>query len=284
MVPHKLPSIVQVAHAHDPAWRLVWSDEFKGPNGSRPDPAKWSYDIGGDGWGNNELEYYTNRPENVVIQDGCLVISARREEYKGVDGVSRHYTSGRLHTLKTFAQTYGRFEARIKVPAGQGMWPAFWMLGQNINQNVNWPDCGEIDIMENLGREPTMVHGTIHGPGYSGGDSIGGSYTLSDPLRFSDDFHTFAVEWRPNSIEFLVDGHAYETFTPQNLPPGKKWVFDHPFGVLLNLAVGGYWPGEPDDTTQLPQRMQVDYVRVYAPVDAPRHVSRAADSTAAFSP
>ena len=146
---------------------LVWADEFSGPNGSAPDPAKWTYDLGGNGWGNDELETYTNRLQNAHIEDGNLVIQAAKEQFTGPDGVARSYTSARLKTLGRFEPTYGRMEARIKIPSGQGMWPAFWMLGANA-ASVGWPQCGEIDIMENIGREPSIVHGTVHGPGYSG--------------------------------------------------------------------------------------------------------------------
>jgi beta-glucanase (GH16 family) len=243
-------------------WKLVWSDEFNGPNGSAIDVSKWTFDIGGEGWGNQELEYYTSRPENVFIEDGNLVIQARRENYTGADGVSRDYTSGRLKTAGKFSQTYGRFEARVKVPSGQGMWPAFWMLGNNI-EKAGWPACGEIDIMENIGKEPATVHGSIHGPGFVGGDGIEAPYTLPANRRFADDFHIFAVEWEPKAIRLYVDNDLYVTRTRADLRPGWKWVFDHPFFLLLNLAVGGDWPGNPDPSTVFPQRMLVDYVRVY---------------------
>ena len=244
------------------AWRLVWSDEFKGPNGSAVDASKWVSEIGGGGWGNNELEYYTNRIDNASQHDGTLVIKVLQEKYTGKDGVARNYTSARLKTLGKFSQTYGRFEARIKIPRGQGIWPAFWMLGDDINK-PGWPTCGEIDIMENIGKEPSLVHGTIHGPGYSGDHGIGAPYGLPADQRFADEFHTFAVEWEPNTIRFYVDDHLYTTRTPADLPKDAKWVYDHPFFLLLNLAVGGYWPGNPDATTQFPQNMLIDYVRVY---------------------
>jgi beta-glucanase (GH16 family) len=241
---------------------LVWSDEFSAANGSLPDSSKWIMETGGGGWGNHELESYTNRARNAHVQNGNLVITAHKETYKGADGITREYTSARLKTLGLFEQKYGRFEARIKIPRGQGMWPAFWMLGNNIG-TVDWPDCGEIDVMENVGKEPDKVYGTIHGPGYSGSEGLGGSYTLPSG-KFADDFHVFAVEWEPSAIRFYVDGHLYETRTPADLPAGKAWVFDHPFFILLNVAVGGDWPGNPDGTTAFPQRMLVDYVKVYA--------------------
>lgn len=249
--------------ASNPAvWSLVWSDEFGGPNGSPVDPAKWSFNIGGGGWGNNELESYTSRTANAALQDGALVIRALKESYTGPDNITRNYTSARLLTQNKFTQTYGRFEARIKIPYGQGIWPAFWMLGDNID-SAQWPNCGEVDIMENIGREPSIVHGTLHGPGYSGGDGISASYSLPPSQKFSDDYHTYAVEWEPNVLRFYVDGLLYKTRTPADLPAGKAWVFNHPFFIILNLAVGGFWPGNPDATTVFPQQMLVDYVRVY---------------------
>jgi beta-glucanase (GH16 family) len=245
------------------AWKLVWSDEFDGPNGSAVDPSKWVTETGGGGWGNDELEYYTNRLDNATQQDGNLVIKVLQEKYIGPGDATRNYTSARLKTLGRFSQTYGRFEARIKIPRGQGIWPAFWMLGDDI-EKPGWPDCGEIDIMENIGKEPALVHGTIHGPGYSGERGIGAPYALPADQRFADDFHIFAVEWEPNAIRFYVDDHLYTTRTPADLPKGTKWVYDHPFFLLLNVAVGGNWPGSPDASTVFPQTMLVDYVRVYA--------------------
>jgi beta-glucanase (GH16 family) len=248
--------------ANPTVWSLVWSDEFNGPDGSAVDQSKWTAEVGGWGWGNNELEYYTNRTNNAYQSSGSLVIKAIRERYTGSDNVTRDYTSARLITKNKFTATYGRFEARIKVPYGQGIWPAFWMLGSNID-SVGWPRCGEVDIMENIGREPSVIHGTIHGPGYSGGNGIGSSYSLSSNQRFSDSFHTFAVEWEPNVVRFYCDGILYKTITPSDLPQGQAWVFNQSFFILLNVAVGGNWPGNPDGTTVFPQTMQVDYVRVY---------------------
>src|SRR3954468_10909609 len=184
-------------------WVLTWSDEFNGADGNAPDPTKWAIESGGGGWGNNELEYYTSRSQNVHQETGNLVIQAAKESFTGPDKVTREYTSARLKTAGLFAQTYGRFEARIKIPYGQGIWPAFWMLGNDIS-TVGWPTCGEIDIMENVGFEPTKVHGTLHGPGYSGANPLSGAYTLPSG-RFADDFHVFAVEWEPNVVRFYVD-------------------------------------------------------------------------------
>jgi beta-glucanase (GH16 family) len=242
-------------------WTLAWSDEFNGPNDSAPDPAKWTFVTGGNGFGNKELEYYTSRPENAEIEDGNLVITARKEDYTGPDGVARNYTSARMQTMGKFDQAYGRFEARIKIPYGQGIWPAFWLLGADM-PTAHWPGAGEVDIMENIGREPGTVHGTIHGPGYSGAHGIGAPYALPSG-RFTDDYHVYAIEWQPNEIRFYVDDHLYETRTPADLPQGTKWVYDHPFYILLNCAVGGNWPGNPDDSSTFPQKMLVDYVRVY---------------------
>jgi beta-glucanase (GH16 family) len=243
-------------------WTLVWSDEFNGAEGSAVDRSKWILETGGNGWGNHELEYYTDRPKNVAVQDGNLAIKVIEEKYTGADGVTRNYTSGRLKTLGKFSQTYGRFEARIKIPRGEGVWPAFWMLGDDI-EKVGWPACGEIDIMENIGKEPATIHGSIHGPGYVGSDGIEAPYTLPARQRFADDFHIFAIEWEPDSISFYVDHDLYVRRTRADLKPGWKWVFDKPFFLILNLAVGGDWPGNPDSTSVFPQTMLVDYVRVF---------------------
>jgi beta-glucanase (GH16 family) len=248
------------AQAGNPArvgWKLTWSDEFNQPNGTAPDAAKWAVLSGGGGWGNQELEYYTSRPENVHVENGNLVIIARIEPYVGSDDVQRPYTSARLETKGKFEQMYGRVEARIKIPHGQGVWPAFWMLGSDIDK-VGWPACGEIDIMENIGKEPSTVHGTLHGVGYTPA-----AYSLPKGKKFSDDFHVFAVEWEPKQIRFYVDDVLYSTDIPENAPAGTKWPFEHPEFILLNFAVGGEWPAYPDDKSHFPQQMLVDYVRVY---------------------
>lgn len=245
------------AAAAETGWRLVWADEFEAPDGSSVDPAKWGFDLGGGGWGNGELEYYTDRPENVRHERGRLVIEARKEIYEEW----WEYTSGRILTKGRFAHQYGRFEARIKVPYGQGIWPAFWLLGEDI-ETAGWPRCGEIDIMENIGREPSMIHGTMHGPGYSGSGGIGAPYCLPQG-RAADDFHVYAVEWEPEAIRWYFDDELYQTRTVADLRQKENWVFNHPFFIILNVAVGGYWPGKPDETTVFPQRMEVDYVRVY---------------------
>jgi len=246
-------------HAATPptVWSLVWSDEFDGPSGAAVDATKWTPEVGNNGgWGNNELEYYTGRTDNAFQSGGSLVIKAIKENFNGFQ-----YTSARLITKNKFSPLYGRVETRIKMPYGQGIWPAFWMLGNNID-TVSWPTCGEVDIMENLGREPSIIHGTMHGPGYSGGNGPTAQYTLANNQHFSDAFHTFAVEWEPNVVRWYCDGILYKTRTPADIP-GHTWVFDHPFFIILNLAVGGNWPGNPDATTVFPQTLQVDYVRVY---------------------
>jgi beta-glucanase (GH16 family) len=239
-----------------PGWTLVWSDEFNGASGSGPDAANWTFETGGTGWGNNELEYYTNRTSNAAMNgSGSLVITARAEAFMG-----RNYTSARMKTEGKFDHAYGRFEARIQIPKGQGIWPAFWLLGNDIG-SAGWPACGEIDIMENIGKEPTIVHGTIHGPNYG----PGAPFSLANKAPFSDAYHIYAIEWETAAIRFYVDGSLYETRTPADLPNGAPWEFNHPFFILLNVAVGGQWPGNPDGTTTFPQQMLVDYVRVYAP-------------------
>ncbi|MDR2550265.1 MAG: glycoside hydrolase family 16 protein [Desulfobulbus sp.] len=248
--------------------RLVWSDEFDELAGTPPDPAKWECEQGGGGWGNGELEFYTDSTENAA-QDGqsCLVITA-----KAVPETEQHqrtcwygparFTSARLLTRGRFAFTYGLVEARIKLPYGQGLWPAFWMLGENFGE-VGWPACGEIDIMENIGREPGTVHGTVHGPGYCGGEGIGTGLALADGAMVRDDFHVFAVDWQPDRIRWYMDNRMFFELSREQIPQGAPWAFDHPFFLLMNVAVGGYWPGNPDETTVFPQTMTIDFVRVY---------------------
>ena len=244
-------------------YTLVWSDEFNGKNGSQPDAAKWTYDIGGSGWGNRELEYYTNRAENARIEHGKLVITARAEPYTGPDGAKFSYTSARLKTQGLFAQAYGRFEARIKIPAGQGIWPAFWMLGENIDAD-GWPKCGEIDIMENIGKEPGTNHSSLHGPSSTKPTSdLTQTITLPAGKKLAEEFHVYALEWEPGIARFYLDANLFATFTVAQWPAGGTWVFDHKFFILLNVAVGGDWPGSPDGASIFPQKMLVDYVRVY---------------------
>lgn len=239
-------------------WQLVWSDEFDGVSGQSPDATKWAYDIGtgSNGWGNQELQFYTNRVQNVSTDgEGNLVITALKENYNG-----SQYTSARIKTKGKFAQQYGRFEARLKTPYGQGLWPAFWMLGDNF-ETVGWPNCGEIDIMELRGQLPSTINGTIHGPGYSGGNAISGSYTLFNG-RFDTGYHIFAAEWDAQKIDFFVDGFLYKRIAKSDVP--GDWVFDQAFFMILNVAVGGNYVGLPNNnTTVFPQKMTIDYVRVY---------------------
>ena len=253
-----------------PGWTLTWSDEFNGSDGSAVDSTKWVYDTGGGGLGNSELEYYTSGTANAVQQGGNLVITATTANASSYtcsypSNGPCHYTSARLKTLGKFSQQYGRFEARIQMPEGQGLWPAFWMMGDNIN-TANWPSCGEIDVMENIGKEPTINHGSMHMPasGSTSDDQLTGMYTLPGGAKLGDAFHTYAIEWTSSQVTFYVDDMLYETQTKAGAT-GRTWEFDHPFFILLNVAVGGTWPGSPDSTTTFPQTMKVDWVRVYQP-------------------
>jgi beta-glucanase (GH16 family) len=258
------------AAAPPSGYTLVWSDEFNSADGTAPDSKKWTYDLGGNGWGNHELEFYTDHPQNAQIKSGNLVITAQKESATDKYG-TRDYTSARIKTQNLFAQAYGRFESRIKISKGQGMWPAFWMLGEDIS-TINWPRCGEIDIMENIGKEPAAVHASLHGaaaPGTDPGDKkatadLTRKFLLPDNADLSDDFHVFAVEWEPNVLRFFIDKENYATFTKAEWPQNAPWPFDHKFFLILNLAVGGDWPGPPDANTAFPQQMLVDYVRVYS--------------------
>ena len=217
----------------------------------------WTYDIGRgqNGWGNNELQYYTNRSSNVTVENGYLLITANKEDFEGAS-----YTSARLITKGLFSQAYGRFEARIRLPWGQGIWPAFWLLGDNSNATV-WPEIGEIDIMENKGQEPTIINGSVHGPGYAGANSITKSFKLKND-RFDTGFHIFGIEWGIDYINFYVDDVLYNQITPADVT--GDWVFNHPFYIILNVAVGGNYVGSPNSETVFPQTMLVDYVRVYS--------------------
>ncbi len=243
-------------------FQLVWQDEFDGVTGDLPNASNWTYDIGTGqgGWGNQELQYYTNRPENVSLDgEGNLVITAI-EENEPFEGSP--YTSARIKTQGIRGFRYGRIEARLKTPFSQGLWPAFWMLGTDIEE-VGWPQTGEIDIMELRGQEPSIISGTIHGPGYSAGESIGDDFELLEG-RFDTKFHVFAIEWGPNFIDFFVDDRLYQSLTPLDLPEEAEWVFnDKDFFLILNVAVGGTFLGNPDETSRFPQTMIVDYVRAY---------------------
>lgn len=248
-------------------WNLTWRDEFNEAGGTKPSSSKWVHDTGGEPqWGNEEWQYYTDRAQNVSTDgQGNLAISARRERLPGMENCEYgtcDVTSGRITTKGRFDQAYGRFEARIKVPAGQGLWPAFWMMGNDID-SAGWPNNGEIDVMEIVGNEPSTLYGTVHGPGYSGEQGPGSSVTLPGGAKFADAFHVFSVEWAPERIVWKLDGTQYHSLTKSQLPAGKEWVFDHPFYMLLNLAVGGVWPGPPNAQTKFPATLLVDYVRVY---------------------
>lgn len=237
--------------------KLVWSDEFN--KDGLPDPTKWGYDVGGNGWGNSELEYYTKaRKENARVENGHLIIEARKEPYEG-----NAYTSARLLTQNTATWTYGKFEIRAKLPAGRGTWPAIWMLGKNIS-SAGWPQCGEIDIMEHVGFDPGVIHGTVHTEAYNHTKGTQKGQQTAIPTATSD-FHIYTVDWTADQIDFLVDGTVYYTVTKAALGKNTaQWPFAQPFFLLLNVAVGGGWGGQKGvDDTIWPRRMEVDYVRVY---------------------
>ncbi len=250
LVPTQLPSPTPAAWDRD-GWNIVWHDEFDGPELDR---ANWNFDLGGSGWGNSEWEAYTDKPENIRIDNGMLVIEAREDPT--LPG-GRPYSSARIKTQGLHSWTYGRIEARMKLPYGQGIWPAFWMLGDN---NIGWPASGEIDILEHIGRDPNTIYATVHAPGYSGGKGVGGKLVVpADTVK--NDFHVYAIEWQENEIRWLFDEQEYFKVTPETVP--AAWVFDHDFFIILNVAVGGGWPGYPDKTTVFPQFLNVDYVRVF---------------------
>ena len=235
-------------------WTLAWSDEFDGPAGARADAALWSYEVGTD-WGNAQLEYDTDRAANAALDgEGHLLITARRETFEG-----RAYTSARLTTAGRRTVRYGKIEARMQLPRGQGMWPAFWLLGADV-ATVGWPAAGEIDIMEYRGQEPSTVIGSLHGPGYSGGAALSRRYTPA-ATRFDNSFHVFTVEWSPDRVDWLVDGMRYFVVRRDDVP--GAWVFDRPFHIILNLAVGGNFVGPPNEFTPFPQSLVVDWVRVH---------------------
>jgi beta-glucanase (GH16 family) len=251
-------------------WAQVWSDEFDGAAGAPIDSTKWSYETadgcqqGICGWGNNEKEYYTDAPENIALNGhGQLMIVARRAPA----GLTCSYgpclyTSARITTRGKMLAAPGRVEARIKLPAGQGLWPAFWMLG-HTSPLVRWPDCGELDIMENKGSQPSTTSSAVHGPGYSGQTPFAHANTLASGV-LSDDFHTFAVEWDSLSVQFFVDGTLHYVVTRDAIEQYGKSILDQPFFLMLNLAVGGHFDGDPQSDAIFPATMLVDYVRVYA--------------------
>lgn len=235
-------------------YELVWADEFNAAAGTLPDPTNWGYDIGTD-WGNAQLEWTTDCAENVSHDgNGHLVITARRESFNGQD-----YTSARITTAGKRQFRYGRIEARIKQPIGQGLWPAFWLLGANIG-TVGWPQSGEIDVMEFRGQEPLISHGSLHGPGYSGGNAITRRY-VSPGVGLHEEFHVYRVDWSPGEIRFFVDDSLYHLVKKGD--QRGEWVFDHEFYLILNIAVGGGFVGPVGGDTQFPQQMLVDWVRVY---------------------
>lgn len=239
---------------NDLNWELIWADDFDGPAGELPDPANWTYDIGTD-WGNNQLEWTTDRPENVSLDgEGHLVITAREESFEG-----QNYTSARIVTRDLQEFTYGRIEARIDLPVGQGIWPAFWMLGADIDE-VGWPQCGEIDIMEYRGQEPNVNHGSLHGPGHSGAAAYTSRYELPQG-RLDTGFHTYAIEWTPSEIRWYLDDVLFHSARPENIT--GEWVYNHPFYLILNIAVGGGFVGPVGPDTEFPQSMIIDYVHVY---------------------
>src|ERR1700730_15086995 len=243
-------------------YSLTWSEEFDGAAGSSADPGTWLAETGGHGWGNDELQYYTGSSENACLDGaGNLAIVVRRPDPQVRD--SRYsgcgYTSARLISKDRVALRYGLIQARIRLPRGRGIWPAFWMLGQDIDE-VGWPQCGEIDIMENFGKDPATVHGTVHGPGYSGRDGVTTSHRAGASL--ADGFHVYSVAWEPARIRWFLDDHAYATVTPDDLG-GNRWVFDHDFFLLVNVAVGGIPSESPGSSVTFPQTMLIDYIRVY---------------------
>jgi beta-glucanase (GH16 family) len=262
LVAAALAVLVTDVRAQD--WELVWSDEFEGDT---LDTSKWSYQYGTGtsegltGWGNNELQYYTDRPENVFVQDGKLHIVARQERFG-----NRDYTSARIRSINQGDWTYGRFEIRAKLPEGRGLWPAIWMMPTESVYGT-WAASGEIDIMELVGHEPDVVHGTLHyGGRWPNNVHTGASYRMRDG-KFSDDFNTFTLLWREGEMRWFVNGQLYQNqlnWSTEGHPFPAP--FDEKFHMILNVAVGGNWPGSPDHTTQFPQEMVVDYVRVYQQV------------------
>jgi beta-glucanase (GH16 family) len=241
------------------SWRTVWADEFNGTGA--PDPTKWYYDVGGSGWGNNELQFYTDaRTQNARVENGLLIIEARRESWQG-----KSYTSARLNSRDGW--TYGRVEARAKLPRGRGTWPAFWMLPvRGTYGSLGWPDNGEVDIMEEVGFDPNVVHASVHTKAYNHVD--GTQRTAITPVAGAqDDFHVYAVEWAADEIRAYVDDRLYFSFKNERLTNPQadwhQWPFDRDFRILLNIAVGGNWGGQQGvDDSIWPQRMEIDYVRV----------------------
>jgi beta-glucanase (GH16 family) len=284
------PTATALARNQPVPWKLAWHDEFGGSAGTLPDPGKWTPNVGGNGWGSKHLEYDTNNQNAYLDGQGDLVLEARQQPPDGpsaaMGGQAQNarlvaqnaswskdlqcwygpcqYTSARISTSGHFSFKYGFLVARIKIPYGQGIWPAFWLLGSNCAK-VGWPTCGEIDVMENIGnQQAAVIHGSVHGPGNPDNSYMLFSkrYTLPHGA-FADDFHTFALQWNSDHLSFYVDGVNYATFDKASLANKQDWVFDHPFNIILDVAVGGNWPGNPDATTVFPQRMYISYVRLY---------------------
>ncbi|MFF5454434.1 discoidin domain-containing protein [Streptomyces sp. NPDC012950] len=250
--------------------RLVWSDEFDGTAGAEPDPAKWRADPGTGQ--NGELQYYTDHDNASLDGTGHLVLEARKQATPGkgcppdplTGSTTCQYTSARMNTGATFQFTYGRVEARVKVPKGNGLWPAFWMMGADFLTGRPWPYNGEIDILEVLGKDVKTSYSTVHAPAYNGGGGIGAPYRLPQDADFSDDFHTWAADWTSKGIVYSLDGRTVLTLDKEQVERTRgPWIFDHPHYMILNLAVGGDWPGPTDASTPFPSKMLVDYVRVY---------------------
>jgi beta-glucanase (GH16 family) len=247
---------------------LLWNDEFNQKPGSRPQASHWTYDLGtNNGWGNKELQTYTDKAENACIVADPQATDGRALAIRAVKQADGSYCSARLKTEGLYTMTYGLLEARLKVPHGKGLLPAFWLLGANIKE-VHWPHCGEIDVMEVLGHQTTRAYGTLHGQGFIAEKALGKPRDLPTGQSFDGEYHLFSVERSPKRIRWMIDGVVYHDLSPEKLPPGSAWVYDAPFFVLLNVAVGGVWPGYPDDSSTFPVEMRVDYVRVYALQDS----------------
>jgi beta-glucanase (GH16 family) len=255
-----LPEMSDGADSELRGWDLGWSDEFDGPLGAPADPSVWHHEVGGGGWGNDELQYYTGSTENASLDgDSNLAIVVRRTGAHAGESFNSGYTSARLVTKDAMAFSYGLVTARMKLPGGRGCWPGLWMLGDNLDE-AGWPACGEIDIMEHFGDGSAVVHGTVHGPGYSGG--VTASCRAQSSL--SDEFHIYTVCWEPQRIRWYLDDDLYATVTPASLRP-RPWVFDHDFFLLVNVAAGGTMAEAPGPAVTFPQTMLVDYIRVYTP-------------------
>jgi beta-glucanase (GH16 family) len=264
-------ALAQPAATRPDEWVAVWADEF---DGREIDATKWKFDTGGHGFGNNELQYYTDRAVNARIEDGALTIQAQRENFG-----NRAYTSAKLQSKA--AWTYGRFEFRAKLPRGRGLWPAIWMMPTDLKKYGGWPTCGEIDILEQLGHEPDRIYGTLHF-GLPHAEKGRGTSVALRKGSLVEDWHEYALEWYPGEIRWFADGELYQVqndwFTSA---PGAAWPapFDRDFFLQLNLAVGGHWPGPPDAATSWPQKLRIDYVRVYRPRTPPAPRAKGAVKT-----